>query len=107
MTTDLKAAVLTYLAEHPQTEEYDPYARQYEAPVFRTVHDGAIGARRVEHVSGRPDRTAVSLDLMDAVGPEGGLGWDGQCLTMPGDLRYEPIGLDAHGLAVVCRRVGP
>lgn len=106
---DLKAAVLAYLDEHPPTETFDPYAH-YDAPVFRRHWDAATGKSWVEHVEGRPNVTAVSLELLDVASDStaaGELGWDGECLTMPGDLRYRPVGFDGHGRYVVCERVGP
>jgi hypothetical protein len=69
------------------------------APVFRRLDDGTV-----EHVSGRPDITHVSLDLIAAA--DDALGWDGECLTMPGGLRYRPTHLH-QGTTVMCERVGP
>jgi hypothetical protein len=106
VTADLKGAVLAYLDECG-VEEVPP--GPYDAPTFRSVHDPA-GGYRVEHMSGRPAVTAVALELLDpAAGylPLEGVGWDGSCLTMPGDLRYRPVGLTPDGRTVVCRRVGP
>lgn len=107
MTTDLKAAVLAYLVEHTKP---DVPAPPYDAPVFRHVDNPSRDWSGPVWKSGRPAVTAVSLELLDAasvyVAP-GGLGWDGECLTMPGDLRYRPVGLDEHGRSVVCVKVGP
>jgi hypothetical protein len=108
VTTDLKAAVLAYLAEQLRTEVFDSYVH-YDSPVFRQDSDGETGERTTHHVEGRPGVTAVSLELLDGASgyPDGGLGWDGECLTMPGDLRYRPVGLDERGWFVVCVKVGP
>ena len=96
MTANLKAAVLAHVGD---ARALGPYAPSLDAPVFRRYDDGTV-----EHVSGRPAITAVTVDLLDAA--DGTLDWDGECLTMPGNLRYRPIGLDRDGLAVVCERVG-
>jgi hypothetical protein len=106
MTTDLKAAVLAYLDARPYAM-FDSYTH-YDTPVFRWDRDEATGERTVHHVKGRPDITAVSLNLLDGASgyPEGGLGWDGDCLTMPGGLRYRPVGLDERDWFVVCVKVG-
>lgn len=114
MATDLKTAVLAYLDRRPwwrrglDAAERRRAGRPYDAPVFGQRVDEQTGGRTVHYVSGRPAVTAVTLELLDAasgyVAPDG-MGWDGQCLTMPGDLRYRPIGLD--GQFVICRKVGP
>jgi hypothetical protein len=104
---DLKAAVLAYLTEHAEPEVPPG---PYDAPVFESRLDEATQAYRAHHLYGRPEVTAVTLALLDAASgylqPDG-LDWDGECLTMPGDLRYRPVGLDERGWSVVCRRVGP
>lgn len=104
LVNDLKAAVLAYVDECAIDEvPPGPYPPE---PVFAR-HVAADGTVTVTHISGRPGITAVSLELLDAASPDDALGWDGDCLTMPGGLRYRPVGLSADGWSVVCRKVGP
>lgn len=94
--TDLRTAVLMYLAHHPTD---DIPAPPYDAPTF-TVENGTVA-----WAAGRPDVTAVALEVLEYADPDV-LGWDGAAITMPGRLRYRPVGFDTDFWAVVCRRVG-
>lgn len=68
--------------------------------VFGVTEDG-----RVWWVGNRPDITSVPFDLLEVLDDH--IGWDGNHLTMPGDLCYRPMFVNLAGDAVVARRVGP
>jgi hypothetical protein len=101
----LRDTVLAYLDAHCSFRTYHVDVRDLPPPPMFSGYVDLAGTHHVLHTSGRPEVTAISLDLLAAT--DAALGWDGQCITMPGELRYEPVGLDTTGEYVVCRRIGP
>lgn len=99
MSTAVRDAVLLWLARNGELPHHPLGERG--APVFALDDDGTV-----HWVSGRPDITLVSLDVLELAGDDA-LGWDGNHITMPGNLRYRPLFINLAGDAVVARRVGP
>jgi hypothetical protein len=102
--TDLLAAVYNYLAARSTLTVFQrAFAVRPGDPVFASQRDEATGEYRVVWVRNRPALAMFSTSFLVAVSAEV---WDGKCLTLPGELRYEPFGLTWDGDYVVARRVG-
>jgi hypothetical protein len=97
----LRETVLAYLDAYCSFRTYHVDVRDLPPPPMFSGYVDLAGTHHVLHTSGRPEVTAISLELLAL--PDLMFGWDKPYITMSGELRYEPVGLDTTGEYVVCR----